>query len=53
VDNVKVLESVGFVFLEGTDIDLSSGRVSPIDRKTSPESMSRLNHYSFLVFSKK
>ena len=53
VDNVKVLESVGFVFIEGTDIDLSSGRISPIDRKTPPESLSRLNHYSFLVFSKK
>lgn len=53
VDNVKILESIGFVFVEGIDIELSTGSVSEMDRETNPESMSRLNHYSFLVFSKK
>jgi SAM-dependent methyltransferase len=53
VDNVKVIENVGFAFVEGIDIDLSTGSISEIGRETAPESMSRLNHYSFLVFSKK
>ena len=53
VDNVKVLENIGFEFVEGFDIDLSSGKISGIDRTTPPETMSRLNHYSFLVFLKK
>ncbi|MHA2200637.1 MAG: hypothetical protein ACXABN_12200 [Candidatus Thorarchaeota archaeon] len=53
VDNISVLESVGFAFVEGTDIDLSAGTMSTINRETPPESMSRLNHYSFLIFSRK
>ncbi|MHA2152208.1 MAG: hypothetical protein ACXAAQ_09525 [Candidatus Thorarchaeota archaeon] len=53
VDNVKILSSIGFDFVEGVDIELSSGNVTAIDRETAPESMSRLNHYSFLIFTKK
>ncbi|MHA2046436.1 MAG: hypothetical protein ACW99G_16745 [Candidatus Thorarchaeota archaeon] len=53
VDNVKILNSIGFDFVEGVDIELSSGNVTAIDRETAPESMSRLNHYSFLIFTKK
>ncbi|MFW9982981.1 MAG: hypothetical protein ACFFE3_13835 [Candidatus Thorarchaeota archaeon] len=52
VDNVAVLESVGFKFIEGVDIDLDVGKVSIIDRNVSPRSISKLNHYSFLVFSR-
>ena len=52
VDNISVLESIGFELLEGIDIDLASETVSYIERETAPESMSRLNHYSFLVFSR-
>lgn len=52
VDNVAVLESIGFELVEGIDIDLANGTVSNINRKAAPESMSRLNHYSFLVFSR-
>ncbi len=52
IDNVQILESLGFELLEGFDIDLTNGTVSIIDREASPESMSPLNHYSFLVFSR-
>jgi hypothetical protein len=53
IDNVKVLEEIGFEFIEGFDIDLSTKKANRIDRKTPLESMSRLNYYSFLIFSKK
>jgi hypothetical protein len=53
VDNVQILESLGFEFLEGVDIDLSDGSVTPLDRSTEPQSMSRLGHYSFLIFIRK
>ncbi|MHA2359659.1 MAG: hypothetical protein ACXAB5_05265 [Candidatus Thorarchaeota archaeon] len=52
VDNVAVLESIGFDLVEGLEIDVEKGTVSQIDRETTPKSMSRLNHYSFLVFSR-
>ena len=52
VDNVAILESIGFDLVEGLDIDLVKGTVSHMDREAAPESMSRLNYYSFLVFSR-
>jgi len=52
VDNVQILESLGFEFLEGFDIDLADGTASIMEREASPESMSRIYHYSFLVFSR-
>ena len=53
VDNVKILESLGFQYLEGTDVDLADGSVTTLDRHTEPRSMSRLGHYTFLVFIRK
>jgi hypothetical protein len=53
VDNVGVLEKVGFKFLEGKDIDLSDGSVSELERDTEPRNMSRLGHYSYLIFVSK
>jgi predicted SAM-dependent methyltransferase len=53
IDNVKVLEEIGFDFSEGYDIDLSTNKIIDINRDTPPKSMSRLNHYSFLILSKK
>ena len=50
VDNVKVLESLGFRYLDGQDIDLTDGSVKALDRHTKPQLMSRLGHYTFLVF---
>jgi hypothetical protein len=53
VDNVRVLESVGFEFLEGFDINLSNESVTSLDRFTGPDNMSRLDHYSFLIFTRR
>ena len=53
VDNVQILESLGFEFLEGLDIDLSDGSSTLLDRSTDPQTMSRLGHYTFLVFVRK
>jgi hypothetical protein len=53
VDNIEVLESIGFEFLEGKDIDLSEGSVLDLDRDSQPHNMSRLGHYTFLIFVSK
>ena len=53
VDNIEILESVGFEFLEGKDIDLSTGRDSEIQRDSDLRSLSQLGHYTFLLFIKK
>lgn len=53
VDNVQILESLGFEFLEGLDIDLSDGSSTLLDRSADPQTMSRLGHYTFLVFVRK
>jgi SAM-dependent methyltransferase len=50
VDNVKVLESLGFQYLDGQDINLADGSVKALERHTEPQTMSRLGHYTFLVF---
>ena len=52
-DNVQILESLGFEFLEGLDIDLSDGSSTLLDRSADPEKMSRLGHYTFLIFIRK
>ncbi len=52
IDNVAVLESIGFRLVEGFAIDLTNGTIDILDRNTPPELMSTMNHYSFLVFSK-
>lgn len=53
VDNVEVIESLGFEYLEGIDIDLTDGSITMLDRSTEPHAMSRLGHYSFLLFIRK
>ncbi|MFW9834209.1 MAG: hypothetical protein ACFFEK_09460 [Candidatus Thorarchaeota archaeon] len=53
VNNIEILETIGFEFLEGKDIDLENGSISDIDRQTKPQTMSRLGHYSFLIFISK
>ncbi len=52
VDNVTVLESIGFRLVEGFAIDLTNGSIDFLDRNTPLDLMSTMNHYSFLVFSK-
>ncbi|MBY8997298.1 MAG: hypothetical protein KGD60_06170 [Candidatus Thorarchaeota archaeon] len=53
IDNVQILESLGFEFLEGQDIVLSNGSVTLLNRFTEPQTMSRLGHYTFLIFIRK
>jgi hypothetical protein len=50
VDNIQVLQKHGFQFVEGYDIDIESGQPTPVDATTVPKSMSRLNHYTILIF---
>ena len=50
VDNVTVLQNLGFDFIEGIDIDLGSGKTCSIEANQDPKAMSRIGHYTFLVF---
>jgi hypothetical protein len=50
VDNVEVLTRCGFGYLGGLDVDLKTKKVESIDSDFDLESLSRLGHYTFLVF---
>jgi len=50
VDNIQVIESLGFMFVEGIDIKLSDGSIRHLERSADPRIMSRLGHYTFLIF---
>ncbi|MFW9849591.1 MAG: hypothetical protein ACFFF4_10630 [Candidatus Thorarchaeota archaeon] len=50
IDNIQVLEQFGFQFVEGFDIEILSGEITLIDSTTDHRTMSRLNHYTFLIF---
>ncbi len=51
VDNVAILEEVGFAFLEGLDIDISKEEITLLDKISDPKTMSRLGHYTALFFT--
>jgi hypothetical protein len=53
VDNISLLHNAGFDYVEGMDIDIHTGMSSIIKAEAEPYSMSRLGHYSFLIFNKK
>ncbi|MFW9921553.1 MAG: hypothetical protein ACFFED_18275, partial [Candidatus Thorarchaeota archaeon] len=50
LDNIKVLESHGFRFTIGYDFDLKSDSMREIDRSLSFDELSKLGHYSILLF---
>ncbi|MFW9961230.1 MAG: hypothetical protein ACFFDV_09435, partial [Candidatus Thorarchaeota archaeon] len=50
IDNIAVLEKVGFAFLEGVDVDLSTEEITTLNEEAKPETMSRLGHYTALFF---
>ncbi|MBN2230969.1 MAG: hypothetical protein JW779_15395 [Candidatus Thorarchaeota archaeon] len=50
VDNVAILENNRFKFIEGIDIDLSTSTVSYFESTVEPNRLSRLNHYTFMLF---
>lgn len=52
VDNVAILEEIGFKYLQGVDVSLSTCEKTFLEKDTKPENMSRLGHYTFLIFSR-
>ncbi|MGY5879710.1 MAG: hypothetical protein RTV31_05640 [Candidatus Thorarchaeota archaeon] len=52
VDNIAVLEEIGFTFLEGLDIILSTGEKTLLEKNVGLDELSKLGHYTFLIFSK-
>ena len=50
IDNVELLQKIGFNFSEGIDIDTNSGLLTSIEADQDPKTMSRLGHYTFLIF---
>lgn len=51
IDNISVLEQIGFTFLEGLDITISTGEQTSLEKKVRLDEMSKLGHYTFLLFS--
>jgi hypothetical protein len=52
IDNVSVLEQIGFSFVEGFDITLSNGEKTLLSKSVQLEKLSNHGHYTFLIFSK-
>ncbi|TFF91319.1 hypothetical protein EU545_04570 [Candidatus Thorarchaeota archaeon] len=52
LDNVGVLERIGFTFIAGVDIETETGKRTYHDDPPIPNSLSQLGHYSFLIFGK-
>jgi len=53
LNNVAALEKSGFEFLEGFDVDLSTKEVTFVEKDAEPGTMSRLGHYTLLLFTAK
>ncbi|MHA2355721.1 MAG: hypothetical protein ACXADC_11135 [Candidatus Thorarchaeota archaeon] len=52
VDNLEVLRQVGFSFIEGIDVVLNSGNVTPIKESAELHTLSKMGHYTFFVLKK-
>ncbi len=52
VDNISVLEKIGFEFLQGIDITLSTGEKTFLEKNVLLDQLSNLGHYTFLIFSR-
>lgn len=52
VDNISVLGKVGFSFIEGFDITISTSQKTLLEKNVRLEELSKLGHYTFLIFSK-
>ena len=52
VDNIAILEKTGFTFLEGLDINTTTGERTDLKRDVSLNKLSNLGHYTYLIFSK-
>lgn len=51
VNNISVLEEIGFTYLEGLDITLSTGEKTLLEKNVPLDKLSNLGHYTFLLFS--
>lgn len=52
VDNVALLEEIGFKYLQGVDVNLSTGKKTFLEKDVKPADLSRLGHYTFLIFTR-
>ena len=52
VDNVALLEEVGFKYLQGVDVNLSTGEKTFLEKNVLLDQLSNLGHYTFLIFSR-
>jgi len=52
VDNISVLEKIGFEFQQGIDITLSTGEKTFLEKNVLLDQLSNLGHYTFLIFSR-
>jgi len=52
IDNISVLENIGFNFLEGIDITLVSGQKTILQKDVPLNQLSTLGHYTFMIFRK-
>lgn len=52
IDNVQILESIGFDYVQGVDVEIESGRVETYGERPNQDQLCRSGHYSFLVFRK-
>ncbi|MHA1136038.1 MAG: hypothetical protein ACTSSE_06075 [Candidatus Thorarchaeota archaeon] len=52
VDNISILEKVGFTYVEGLDITLSTGEKTLLEKNVRLDELSNLGHYTFLLFTK-
>ncbi len=50
VDNIEVLTTCDFEFVEGLDVNLETKEVIDLDPDCAIESLSRLRHYTLLIF---
>ena len=53
VDNISILEKIGFTYLEGFDITLSNGEQTLLEKNVQLDKLSNLGHYTFLLFHKR
>lgn len=52
VDNISVLENIGFTLLEALDITIATGEKIVLEKEVPLSQLSKLGHYTFLVFAK-
>jgi len=52
IDNISVLEKIGFTYLGGLDITPSTGEKTILEKNVPLDVLSNLGHYTFFIFVK-